>query len=167
MMISMGVGSIVSNVASATFPIRGQPGGWFKSIFLYLGAARGSAIPTGALLLALVAVICHLMLSNTKLGPLHLRHRQQHGGRPPLRRRREEVADAGLRHRRRHGGHRRDLLRGDLHDRPSRPGAGLRAVRHRRGGHRRAPRSREASARSGEPSSAFSSCRCWPRAFRR
>ena len=67
MMISMGVGSIVSNVASATFPIRGQPGGWFKDIFLYLSAS-GGAVPTGALLLAAVAVICHLMLSNTKLG---------------------------------------------------------------------------------------------------
>ncbi len=67
MMISMGVGSIVSNVASATFPIRGQPGGWFKSIFLYLGD-NGAAIPTGALLLAVVAVVCHLMLSSTKLG---------------------------------------------------------------------------------------------------
>jgi ribose transport system permease protein len=67
MMISMGVGSIVSNVASATFPIRGTPGGWFKSIFLYLSPA-GSAIPTGAFLLVLVAVICHLMLSSTKLG---------------------------------------------------------------------------------------------------
>ena len=67
MMISMGVGSIISNVASATFPIRGTPGGWFKSIFLYLNA-DGGAIPTGALLLAVVAVICHLMLSNTKLG---------------------------------------------------------------------------------------------------
>jgi len=67
MMISMGVGSIVSNVQSATFPIRGQPGGWFKDIFLYL-TADGSQYPTGALLLAIVAVICHLMLSNTKLG---------------------------------------------------------------------------------------------------
>ncbi|MGA2614052.1 MAG: ABC transporter permease [Spirochaetia bacterium] len=67
MMISMGVGSIVSNVASATFPIRGQPGGWFKDIFLYL-TPDGGAVPTGALLLAVVAVICHLMLSNTKLG---------------------------------------------------------------------------------------------------
>jgi ribose transport system permease protein len=66
-MISMGVGSIVSNVQSATFPIRGQPGGWFKDIFLYLGA-NGAPIPTGAFLLAAVAVICHLMLSNTKLG---------------------------------------------------------------------------------------------------
>ena len=67
MMISMGVGSIVSNVSSATFPIRGQPGGWFKSIFLFIGD-NGATIPTGALLVAVVAVICHLMLSNTKLG---------------------------------------------------------------------------------------------------
>jgi len=67
MMIAMGVGSIVSNVQSATFPIRGQAGGWFKDIFLYLNP-KGSAIPTGALLLAAVAVLCHLLLSNTKLG---------------------------------------------------------------------------------------------------
>jgi ribose transport system permease protein len=67
MMISMGFGSIVANVQSATFPIRGQPGGWFKDIFLYLGAG-GAAIPTGALLLVAVAVICHLTLNNTKLG---------------------------------------------------------------------------------------------------
>jgi ribose transport system permease protein len=67
MMISMGVGSIVANVQSATFPIRGLPGGWFKDIFLYL-SADGRALPTGALLLAAVAVICHLLLTNTKLG---------------------------------------------------------------------------------------------------
>jgi ribose transport system permease protein len=67
MMISMGVGSIVANVQSATFPIRGTEGGWFKSIFLYIGKS-GGAIPTGALLLAAVAVICHLLLSSTKLG---------------------------------------------------------------------------------------------------
>jgi ribose transport system permease protein len=67
MMISMGVGSIVSNVQSATFPIRGQPGGWFKDMFLYL-SPTGGMIPTGALLLLVIGVICHLMLSNTKLG---------------------------------------------------------------------------------------------------
>ena len=67
MMISMGVGSIVSNVQSATFPIRGQPGGWFKNLFLYL-THTGGAVPTGAFLLAIIAVICQLMLSNTKLG---------------------------------------------------------------------------------------------------
>jgi ribose transport system permease protein len=67
MMISMGVGSIVSNVQSATFPIRGQPGGWYKDLFLYL-SPKGGMIPTGALLLLVVGVICHLILSNTKLG---------------------------------------------------------------------------------------------------
>ena len=67
MMISMGVGSIFANVQSATFPIRGLPGGWFKDIFLYL-RADGGAIPTGALLLVAVAVICHILLTNTKLG---------------------------------------------------------------------------------------------------
>ena len=67
MMISMGVGSIASNVSSATFPIRHTPGGWFKSIFLYLTPA-GVGIPTGAILLILVAVICHITLSNTKMG---------------------------------------------------------------------------------------------------
>ncbi|OQB95309.1 MAG: Ribose transport system permease protein RbsC [Spirochaetes bacterium ADurb.Bin110] len=67
MMISMGVGSIVSNVQSATFPIRGQPGGWYKNLFLYL-SPEGGMIPTGAILLLLVGVICHLILSNTKLG---------------------------------------------------------------------------------------------------
>jgi ribose transport system permease protein len=67
MMISMGIGSIFANVQSATFPIRGQPGGWFKNMFLYL-SPEGGAIPTGALLLVAVAVICHLLLSSTKLG---------------------------------------------------------------------------------------------------
>jgi ribose transport system permease protein len=66
MMISMGFGAIISNVSSATYPIRGQPGGWFKDLFVYLGP--NGAVPTGALLLAAVAVICHVMLSNTKLG---------------------------------------------------------------------------------------------------
>ena len=33
MMISMGTGSIVSNVRSATFPTRANPDGWFKNIF--------------------------------------------------------------------------------------------------------------------------------------
>jgi ribose transport system permease protein len=67
MMISMGVGSIFANVQSATFPIRGLPGGWFKDLFLHL-RPDGGAIPTGALLLVAVAVICHILLTNTKLG---------------------------------------------------------------------------------------------------
>lgn len=67
MMISMGVGSIFANVQSATFPIRGLQGGWFKDLFLYLDS-EGRGFPTGALLLAAVAVVCHILLTNTKLG---------------------------------------------------------------------------------------------------
>ena len=68
MMISMGVGSIVSNVASATFPIRGQPGGWFKRHLPLPQPDAELPSPRARSCSPLVAVICHLMLSNTKLG---------------------------------------------------------------------------------------------------
>ncbi len=67
MMISMGVGSIVSNVRSATFPTRSGADGWFKSIFKYI-SEDGLSIPTGAIVLILVVVICHLILTKTKMG---------------------------------------------------------------------------------------------------
>jgi ribose transport system permease protein len=67
MMISMGVGSIVSNVQSATFPTRGGADGWFKNIFKFI-SEDGFPIPTGALLLLIVAVISHVILNHTKMG---------------------------------------------------------------------------------------------------
>lgn len=67
MMISMGVGSIVSNVRSATFPIRSESDGWFKSIFKYLGE-DGFTIPTGFVVLIIAAVIAGLILTKTKMG---------------------------------------------------------------------------------------------------
>ena len=67
MMISMGVGSIVSNVRSATFPTRSEADGWFKSIFKYLGD-DGSTIPTGFIVLLVTAFISYLILTKTKMG---------------------------------------------------------------------------------------------------
>ena len=67
MMISMGIGSIVSNVQSATFPTRDDADGWFKSIFKYI-SEDGFPVPTGALLLLLVAVVSHIILNNTRMG---------------------------------------------------------------------------------------------------
>jgi len=67
MMISLGTGSIISNVQSATFPTRESADGWFKSIFKYI-RADGTSFPTGAILLVAVAVISHIILSNTKMG---------------------------------------------------------------------------------------------------
>jgi ribose transport system permease protein len=67
MMISMGVGSIVSNVQSATFPTRAVEDGWFKDIFKII-SEEGLSVPTGAIVLIVVAVISHVILTNTKMG---------------------------------------------------------------------------------------------------
>lgn len=67
MMISKGLGSIVSNVRSATFPTRSEADGWFKSLFKYLGD-DGMTIPTGFIILVIVAIICALILTKTKMG---------------------------------------------------------------------------------------------------
>lgn len=67
MMISMGVGSIVSNVRSATFPTRSAPDGWFKNMFKYINENNFS-IPTGAIIIFGVALIAYIILSKTKMG---------------------------------------------------------------------------------------------------
>lgn len=67
MMISMGVGSIVSNVRSATFPTRSISGGWFKNIFKYINE-HSTSIPTGALVLLVVSIFAFIILTKTKMG---------------------------------------------------------------------------------------------------
>lgn len=67
MMISRGIGSIVSNVRSATFPTRTESSGWFKGIFKYINE-NNFQIPTGAIVLFGVAFICYLILFKTKMG---------------------------------------------------------------------------------------------------
>jgi ribose transport system permease protein len=66
-MISLGTGSIVSNVRSATFPARGASDSWFKSIFKFITEDNRS-IPTGAIVLFLTAFIAYLLLNRTKMG---------------------------------------------------------------------------------------------------
>lgn len=66
-MISLGVGSIVSNVRSATFPPRGAPDSWFKDLFKYMSPDNVS-FPTGALVLFLVAFLAYIVLTKTKMG---------------------------------------------------------------------------------------------------
>ncbi len=67
MMISMGVGSIVSNVQSATFPTRAVADGWFKNFFKFI-SEEGDTIPTGAFVLIAVVIISHIILNQTKMG---------------------------------------------------------------------------------------------------
>jgi len=63
----MGIGSIVSNVRSATYPTRSEADGWFKSIFKFLGE-DGAVIPTGFIVLIFTATTMYLILTKTKMG---------------------------------------------------------------------------------------------------
>lgn len=67
MMITMGLGAIVSNVQSATFPTRAVEDGWYKNFFKYITDDYVS-IPTGALILLLVVGVSHIILTKTKMG---------------------------------------------------------------------------------------------------
>ena len=67
MMVSMGVGSIVSNVRSTTFPTRAEPNGWFKDMFKIITDDFVS-IPTGAVILGAAVIIAHVILTRTKMG---------------------------------------------------------------------------------------------------
>lgn len=67
MMISLGIGSIVSNVRSATFPARGAADSWFKGIFKYI-APDNASYPTGALVLFSTAFFAYIILTRTKMG---------------------------------------------------------------------------------------------------
>ncbi len=66
-MVSLGTGSIVSNVTSATFPARGAPDSWFKSVFKYI-TPNDFSFPTGALLLFGMAFVAYIVLTRTKMG---------------------------------------------------------------------------------------------------
>lgn len=63
MMIAQGLGSIVSNVQSVTFPLRGSEDGFYKSIF-----RLGNNFPIGIIVLVLFAVIAAVVLNKTKIG---------------------------------------------------------------------------------------------------
>lgn len=66
-MISLGTGSIVSNVRSATFPARGASDSWFKSFFKFITPGNNS-FPTGAIVLFTTAFIAYVILTKTKMG---------------------------------------------------------------------------------------------------
>jgi len=67
MMVSMGTGSMISRVRSATYPTRSEADGWFKSIFKFLGD-DGFTVPTGFIVLLIMTFIAYLILTKTKMG---------------------------------------------------------------------------------------------------
>ncbi len=64
MMVSMGLGAIVTNVITLHYPTVGQPDAWFKTLF-YLTEDR---FPIGAVWTAAFACIFFILLNKTRLG---------------------------------------------------------------------------------------------------
>ena len=69
MMITRGLGSIVTGTASVTFPQTNDVGGWFRNIFKLKGEGLPTAgIPTGFILLIIMAILMAVLLNKTRPG---------------------------------------------------------------------------------------------------
>lgn len=62
MMLAKGVGSVFTQTQSISWPQGSEPTGWFRNLVKWNG------IPTGLIWLLIVAVICAIILNNTKVG---------------------------------------------------------------------------------------------------
>ncbi|HAH78606.1 MAG TPA: ABC transporter permease [Ruminococcaceae bacterium] len=62
MQIAKGVGSVFTKTQSVTWPAAGMPNSWFRSL------VRWGNVPTGLILLFVVAAICAVVLNKTKAG---------------------------------------------------------------------------------------------------
>lgn len=70
MMISKGLGSIFTRAQSVTWPQSTEPGGWFRNIFkVTIQTDNGIVmIPTGFILLIVLAILMAVILNKTKTG---------------------------------------------------------------------------------------------------
>lgn len=69
MMITRGLGSIVTGTASVTFPQGEAMGSWFRNIFKFKAAGLPDAgIPTGFFLLIILAILMSVLLNKTRPG---------------------------------------------------------------------------------------------------
>lgn len=66
MMLAKGIGSVFTQTQSISWPQGSEPTGWFRNLVkMKVGSVD---IPTGLILLLVVAVICAMILNNTKAG---------------------------------------------------------------------------------------------------
>lgn len=63
MMLSRGLGSIISNVQSTSFPLRSAPEGWYRSLF-----RTQTNFPVGIFILVAVAILATIVLTKTRIG---------------------------------------------------------------------------------------------------
>ena len=66
MMLAKGIGSVFTQTQSISWPQGSEPTGWFRNLVKM--KVGGVDIPTGLILILVVAVICAMILNNTKAG---------------------------------------------------------------------------------------------------
>lgn len=66
MMITRGLGSIITGGMSGVWPMAGQPGSWFRNIFKY--TYNGTIYPVGLILIVLLVIIMSVVLNHTRVG---------------------------------------------------------------------------------------------------
>jgi ribose transport system permease protein len=66
MMIAKGVGSVLTKSQSVSWPQLSQDNGWYR--MLVKAKINGVQVPTGLIILLLVAVLCGIILNKTKAG---------------------------------------------------------------------------------------------------
>lgn len=67
MMITRGFGSIYTKAQSITWPQASESAGWFRKIFK-INLGNGMMIPTGFILLIILAIVMSIVLNKTKAG---------------------------------------------------------------------------------------------------
>ena len=69
MMVTRGLGSIITKTQSVTFPLRTSPDGWYKNIFRTQGfPGLESGFPTGIILLIVAVILMSIVLTKTRPG---------------------------------------------------------------------------------------------------
>jgi ribose transport system permease protein len=66
MLLSKGVGSVFTGAQAVSWPQSSAEGGWYKSLIKI--TVNTKAVPVGLIILLVVAVICGILLNNTKAG---------------------------------------------------------------------------------------------------
>jgi ribose transport system permease protein len=62
MMLAKGIGSVFTHVQNSNWPKAGDPNSWYKNLISW------NDIPTGLILLIIVAIICAIILNRTRIG---------------------------------------------------------------------------------------------------
>ena len=66
MMLAKGIGSVFTQTQSISWPQGSEPTGWFRNLVKI--RVGGVDIPTGLIFLLVIAIICAMILNNTKAG---------------------------------------------------------------------------------------------------